>query len=98
MSNVPPPPPPAGPPPGAPMPAGAGQQTNQMAIWSLVASCVGLLCTVGSIVGIVLGFMAKKQIQESGGTQGGDGLATAGIIIGIATLVLSLVVWATVYS
>ena len=45
---------------------------------------------VTSIVGIVLGFVAKKQIADSGGTQGGDGLALAGIIIGFATLALSI--------
>lgn len=83
MSNTPPP---------APMP-GASAPNNQMAVWSLVASCVGLLCGIGSIVGIVLGFMAKNQIKESGGTQGGDGLATAGIVIGFLSIAFGVLYW-----
>lgn len=76
--------PPAGPPPAANAP------NNQMALWSLIASCVGLLCGVGAIIGIVLGFVAKGQIKESGGTQGGDGLATAGIAVGFIVIALQL--------
>jgi len=76
--------PPAGPPPSGTAP------NNQLAVGSLIASCVGLLCGLGSIIGIVLGFVAKNQIKQSGGTQGGDGLATAGIAIGIAGIVLSI--------
>ena len=72
---------------------GASAPNNQMAVWSLVASCVGLLCGIGSIVGIVLGFMAKNQIKESGGTQGGDGLATAGIVIGFLSIAFGILYW-----
>ena len=36
------------------------------------------------IVAIVLGFVARTQIRNSGGRQKGDGLAIAGIIIGFA--------------
>lgn len=82
--------PPAGPPPAANAP------NNQLAVWSLVASCVGLLCGIGSIIGIVLGFVAKNQIKESGGTQGGDGLATAGIVIGFASILLGIIYWTAI--
>ena len=51
-----------------------------MAIASLVASVVGLLCGIGSIVGIVLGVLALSQIKQS--PQGGYGLAVAGIVVG----------------
>ena len=81
MSNLPPP----GPPPaGGPTPV-AGAPNNQLAVFSVIASCVGLLCGIGAIAGIVLGFIAKNQIKESGGTQGGDQLATIGIVIGRAS-------------
>ena len=33
-------------------------------------------------MGLILGYMAKKQIRESGGWMGGDGLAKAGIVLG----------------
>jgi uncharacterized membrane protein len=81
--------PPAGPPPAA-------APNNQLAVWSLVASCVGLLCGIGSIIGIVLGFVAKNQIKESGGTQGGDGLATAGIVIGFVSILLGILYWTAI--
>jgi hypothetical protein len=88
MSNPPPAPPPAG---GA-VPASGGQSTNPLAIVSLVCS---LLCFggLGSIAAIITGNMAKKQIAESGGTQGGEQLAQAGIIIGIVGLVLIVLYW-----
>ena len=91
MSNVPPP-------AAQPGPVGGGQQTNPLAIGSLVASLVGLLCGIGSIVGIILGFMARKQIQESGGTQGGEGMATAGIIIGFISLALGIIWYLAIVS
>jgi hypothetical protein len=96
------PPPPGGyaPPPeyGAPYPTGYGyppaQQsgTNTLAIFSLVASVVGLLCGFGSIIGIVLGVIAINQIKKT--RQGGYGLAVAGIVVGVASLVISIV-WMT---
>jgi len=59
-------------------------QTNGLAIGSLIASIMGLtlLPTIGSVIGLILGYMARNQIRDSGGTIGGDGLAKAGIIIG----------------
>jgi uncharacterized protein DUF4190 len=80
------PPPPGGygppPPPGGygypPPPRAAG--TNTMAIVSLVCSLFGWICIIGSILGIIFGFMALGQIRQSG--QGGRGMAIAGIVIG----------------
>ncbi|HLU33064.1 MAG TPA: DUF4190 domain-containing protein [Natronosporangium sp.] len=83
-------PPPPGPPgygygyaPPPPPPPG----TNTMAILSLV------FALLFSPLGIVFGHIAKKQIRESG--EEGDGLATAGLVIGyiftslyVGTLVL----------
>jgi hypothetical protein len=60
-----------------------------MAIWSLVASLIGILCTLGSLVGIGLGVVALNQIKEN--RQGGHGLAIAGIAVGIATLIISII-------
>lgn len=48
--------------------------TNTMAILSLV------FAFVFSPLAIVFGHMAKKQIKERG--EGGDGLATAGLVLG----------------
>lgn len=63
--------------------------TNSLAIFSLVASVVGLLCGIGSVIGIVLGAVALNQIKRT--RQGGYGLAVAGIVVGVASLIISLV-------
>ncbi len=61
--------------------------TNGLAIASLVLSIMGLgLLGIGSIVGIIFGFVSRGQIQRSNGTQKGAGLGLAGIIVGFATL------------
>jgi uncharacterized membrane protein YvbJ len=64
-------------------PYGAAPKTNGLAIASLVTS---LVCF--GFIGLILGIVASNQIKNSNGTQTGQGLATAGIIIGaISTLV-----------
>ncbi|SPM41375.1 hypothetical protein WU83_28585, partial, partial [Mycobacterium numidiamassiliense] len=64
--------------------------TNGMAVASLIASFTGLLCCIGGIVGIVLGIIALDQIKRT--RQDGYALAVAGIVIGIATLIIALIV------
>jgi len=58
--------------------------TSGMAIASLVISILGLIGTLGfgSIIGLILGYIAKQQIAESQGRLGGEGVAKAGIILG----------------
>lgn len=67
-------------------PAAAG--TNRLAIGSLVASAIGLVCGIGSILGVVLGFIALNQIKNTG--QAGRGLAVAGIAVGAVSFVISI--------
>ncbi|MCH9642111.1 MAG: DUF4190 domain-containing protein [Actinomycetia bacterium] len=83
-------PPPASGYPGAEYGYGAPVQqgTNTMAIASLVASIVGVCCGIGSIIGIVLGILALNQIKQT--RQAGHGLAVAGIIVGVVTMLISL--------
>lgn len=82
---------------GYPAPAYSGpygpsqpSATNTLAIASLISSFVGVLCCIGSIVGIVLGAVALSQIKQT--RQEGYGLAVAGIVIGVATLLVSLII------
>ena len=89
-ASYPPPPQQYGAPGGYGYPA-APPGTNTMAIASLVASVVGVLCGIGSVVGIVLGVVALNQIKQT--RQAGYGLAVAGIVVGIATLIISMI-WA----
>ncbi|QXQ14127.1 DUF4190 domain-containing protein [Skermania piniformis] len=70
-----------------------------MAIASFIASCVGLVtCGLGSIIGVVLGFVAWRQIQQTG--QGGRGLAIAGLVIGGVLLLCYVVffVWTVSFA
>lgn len=55
------------------------QRTSGKAIGALVAS---IICGIGSIVGIVLGSLALRDVRRSNGTVGGSGLAITGITLG----------------
>lgn len=57
---------------------------SSTAILSLVAGILGLTLfpVIGSIVALITGPMAKREISESGGTLGGESLAQVGIILG----------------
>jgi len=69
------------------------QHTNGLAIASLICSCVGiLLIGVPSGVGIVFGLIARARIRESDGSQRGNGLAMAGIVVGFVVVGLVLLV------
>jgi uncharacterized membrane protein len=63
-----------------------------MAIASLCCSIAGvILIGVPALVGVVLGFVARSQINNSRGTQKGGGLAIAGIIVGIAVVAIYII-------
>jgi hypothetical protein len=64
--------------------------TNGLAIASLVTSFTGLLCCIGSMVAIVLGIIALDQIKRT--REDGYGMAVAGIVLGVAGLVVALIV------
>ncbi|MDY6875740.1 MAG: DUF4190 domain-containing protein [Chloroflexota bacterium] len=76
--------------PYADTPSSATPQTSGMAVGSLIASIVGftIVPIIGGIVGLILGYIARKQIRESEGTFTGAGLALAGIIMGWIQVVL----------
>lgn len=63
--------------------------TNALAIASLVVSFTGVLCCIGSFVAIALGVVGLNQIKET--RQEGFGLAVAGIVISVATLVVNVI-------
>lgn len=56
-------------------------RTNGLAIASLVLGILWLY-GIGAILALVFGYMAKTQIDQSGGTQSGRGMAVAGIVLG----------------
>jgi len=78
------------------------KKTNSWAVVSLVLGIVafpvtccgivfppaGCIALLPAILAIVLGFVARREIKESGGAQTGDGLALVGIILGVVLVVL----------
>lgn len=86
------PPPGPGPPPPSPVPRTSGKA--QAALWTGLAVLLTSPCGLGLLgfVPIVLGVLARQEIGRSGGQQGGDGMALAGIVTGAVSTVLSLVV------
>jgi hypothetical protein len=93
--HVAPPPPPqvaTGPAPAA--------KTSGYAIASLVLGLVWLY-GIGSVLAIIFGSLAKRDIKEANGTVTGGGMATAGLvlgIIGVAIVALVILVAATADS
>ena len=73
------------------------RRNNGMAIASLVLGIVWIYW-IGSVLALVFGLIAKKQIRETG--EGGSGMATAGIglgAIGMVTLSLFLIGFSGAY-
>lgn len=65
------------------------QQTNGMAIASMVLGILWIYW-IGSILALIFGYLARKDIREKG--QSGDGMAIAGIVLGwVGIGVLSIV-------
>ena len=67
---------------------------SNMALASLILGILGwtLLPTIGSIGAIITGHMAKNEIRSSMGALGGDGMATAGLVLGYANIAIALCV------
>ena len=57
------------------------RSVNGFAIASLVCSVAWFLW-LGSVLGVVFGHVALRQIKRDGGRQGGKGLAIAGLVVG----------------
>ncbi len=68
------------------------KRDSALSIVSLVSGLVGwtLIPIVGAIAAVITGHLAKKEIRDSGGTIGGDGMALAGLILGYVQLGLIL--------
>ena len=73
------------------------QRTNGLATAGFVLSLVWL-CGLGSILGVLFGIIGLSQINASGGTQTGKGLAWAAIILGGGALLLMMMVSAAADS
>ena len=92
---------------GASSKAVATAPTNTLAIVSIVLGVLGLLgCMCGGSIGGVLlgvpagitGWIARKQLLQTGQNEQGLQLATVGLVLGIAEVVLSIVILVLVGS
>ena len=71
----------------------APARTNGFAIASLVCSITGVLFfSIPSVLGVIFGFVARSQIRRSNGTQSGNGIALAGVIVGFCVIGLWVLV------
>ena len=68
----------------------ASRPNNTMAIVSLIAGIAGLTVVpfIASVVAVITGHMARRQIAETGDE--GGGLATAGLVMGWIGVVLGV--------
>jgi uncharacterized RDD family membrane protein YckC len=69
--------------------------TNGLAIASLVCSLVAVMFMgIPGVLGVIFGFVARAQIRRSVPFQKGRGMALAGIIVGLAVVVLWIFIFA----
>lgn len=73
---------------------GTPQATSGRAIAALALGMVGLLSllftlfTIASVLAIFLGLWARREIKAADGRLSGDGMATAGVALGVLQLCL----------
>ncbi|HRB03822.1 MAG TPA: DUF4190 domain-containing protein [Ilumatobacteraceae bacterium] len=68
-------------------PSGQQPSTSGMAIASLVCSLVGVVvCGIPAVLGVIFGFIGLSQTK--GGARNGRGMAIAGVVVGIAVVLL----------
>lgn len=78
-------------------PTAAPQGTNGLSIASFVLSMVNIIpCfwffPLPAVLGVVFGFISRNQIKNNPGAKG-KGLATAGLIIGVIFIAVSVFIW-----
>ncbi|MDH5821591.1 DUF4190 domain-containing protein [Luteimonas sp. RD2P54] len=68
------------------------RQTSPLAIVSLIAGILGILPfpLIASLVAVITGHLARGQIRRQPERYDGDGLALAGLILGYAMILLSV--------
>jgi hypothetical protein len=67
--------------------------TSGWSIFSLIAGILAWLGVfgLGGLAAVIAGHVAKNEIKNSAGRVGGNGLATAGLVLGYINLALAIV-------
>ena len=73
-------------------PVVGAKKDSGLAIASLICGIAAWIIfpIVAAIAAVVTGHLAKKEIRDSGGTIGGDGMALAGLLLGYIQLGLAV--------
>src|SRR5512133_2599624 len=73
-------------------PVVGAKKDSGLAIASLICGIAAWIIfpVVAAIAAVVTGHLAKKEIRNSGGTIGGDGMALAGLLLGYIQLGLAV--------
>ena len=68
------------------------QPTSTLAIVSLISGIVSwvFIPFIAAVAAVIAGHMAKNEIKKSNGMIGGNGLATAGLVLGYIQIGLGL--------
>jgi len=76
-----------------PAPQPVVSRTSSMAIISLISGIAGWLGIfgLGGLLAVIFGYLARGEIRNSRGTLTGEGLATAGLILGYTNIALTLI-------
>lgn len=76
-----------------PAPTNSVPATNTMAIISVVGGAASWLGfpLIAAVVAIYCGHRARMEIRQRGGTETGDGLAIAGLVMGYGNVVASII-------
>lgn len=76
-------------------PFGSEERLSGLAVASVVCASF-LFSVIGSVLGVLLGYRARRDIRSAHGHLRGSGLAVTGIILGWVGVALSIVAWATI--
>ncbi len=76
-------------------PVGGTAQTSNLAVFALILGILSwiFLPFLGAIGAVVTGHMGRREIRESNGRLSGEGLATAGLVLGYINIALTLIVF-----
>jgi len=68
----------------------AQRRTDNLAIASLACALASyaLVPILAAVAAIVMGYMSRERIRKAGGELEGDGIALAGIIVGVSNIIL----------
>jgi hypothetical protein len=81
------------PPPTTALPWQDSAKTNGTSVFAFIASLSGFVCFVGvgGALGVILGLIARNEIARAEGREGGRGLATAAIALGLLNVCATVI-------